>query len=747
MIKEKIYQKLNLSKWRFILLFCLGGTIPVILLGIFAVTSFSNSMKNQILKDNFSTAKIASKLIEQHLQNSKEILQAIAGDKDIIQIIEQRKFKNFDGILEKYHIRLHYFQYLSIYTPEGSLRGISPSSAKALQENVFFQDWYKGVTSQWEPYISNVYRVEVAPFPYVVAIVIPILNAEKQVIGMVMAPFKIETIRDWARSSVVGKEGFLFVVDRTGAAVVHPQIDEEKPPQNLLGDPSVEKVIGQNEGAELITYQNKRHFTAYTFIPSIGWGTIVRQPYESAMASIRLVSFIILIACVFLIIANSMLGVYLGKIYGSNLQLRQTIESKNTALEIANKNLEKSNKDLELINKINSTMNQSLNIDEIFRSTLNELIIFTQAEAGSISLFDARSKKLKLAAVHGIPEDAIHKYEQTSLEQSYAGLTLKALQPMRKTSSRQNPLFEDAVENQLGLTSFLCMPIIHKVEPVGVITLGMKADLYIDYNEDTLKIISDQMAAASENARLYQKVEQQREQIKQDSENKSTFVRNISHQLRTPLNAVISYAQILQYDKKLDESQEKYVESIVKGGKLLQQLIEGIVDLSKIEAGIVEFNPEIILADEIVKEVQTLLSSAVSSKKLKMVFKYNKNLSFNADKIRMQQIFYNLLNNAINFSKDSGKITMTIAEQNAEILFSIKDEGPNIAPEDYDLVFKEFQQINDESKRIYKGTGIAMALSKKYIELHHGRIRIENKEKKGVIFHFTIPKENAAVSV
>lgn len=223
---------------------------------------------------------------------------------------------------------------------------------------------------------------------------------------------------------------------------------------------------------------------------------------------------------------------------------------------------------------------------------------------------------------------------------------------------------------------------------------------------------------------------------------KSEFLANMSHELRTPLNAIIGFAEVLR-DKiagDLNEEQIDFVNDIHSSGCHLLQMINDILDLSKIEAGRMELQPEVFPVPEAIADVHTILKGLASKKHLELktaVLTDVKNIE--ADRVKFKQILYNLLSNAIKFTPENGKIILEAGIVDDMLQVSVSDTGIGMKSEDQEKVFKEFWQADSSFARKYEGTGLGLALTKRIVEMHGGKIWFESEYGKGSMFYFALP--------
>jgi PAS domain S-box-containing protein len=225
---------------------------------------------------------------------------------------------------------------------------------------------------------------------------------------------------------------------------------------------------------------------------------------------------------------------------------------------------------------------------------------------------------------------------------------------------------------------------------------------------------------------------------------KNEFIANMSHELRTPLTSIIGFSQLLKrrINGELSEKQELYVDNVMASGKFLLNLINDILDLSKIEAQKLELIIERMSVEEAINETFAILKDQAVNRNITMVINLELGLDFiRADKQRVKQVLFNLLSNAVKFSKeDGGTITVSARKSGDMVQFSVMDTGIGIKEEDLGKLFRKFEQLDSGYTRKSKGTGLGLAISKQLVELHGGKIAVESRYGEGSTFTFFIPR-------
>ncbi len=242
----------------------------------------------------------------------------------------------------------------------------------------------------------------------------------------------------------------------------------------------------------------------------------------------------------------------------------------------------------------------------------------------------------------------------------------------------------------------------------------------------------------------YMDLEVQNRQAVASSKLKSEFLANMSHELRTPLNSIIGFAELMHDGEvgAVAPKQREFLGDILTSGKHLLQLINDVLDLSKVEAGMLEFHPEPIELDRIFAEVLSILRTGVASKAIRVETSIASGLGeLMLDPSRLKQVLYNYLSNALKFTDHGGSITLrALAEDSSSIRIEIEDTGIGIEANDLDRLFTEFQQLDASAAKIHGGTGLGLALTKRLVEAQGGTVGVRSEPGKGSLFYAVLPR-------
>lgn len=230
-------------------------------------------------------------------------------------------------------------------------------------------------------------------------------------------------------------------------------------------------------------------------------------------------------------------------------------------------------------------------------------------------------------------------------------------------------------------------------------------------------------------------------EVERATQLKSKFLASMSHELRTPLNAIVGFSDLLaeQTAGELNVKQKRFVNHIKQGSAHLLQLINDILDLSKIEAGQLELRCEDFLVADALPEVLSTIRPLAMAKNIQLRHDLDPALSVHADRVRFKQVLYNLLSNAVKFTPKDGRIHVDCSEKGNEVCISVTDTGIGIRTEDQALVFEEFRQVEGSKGAVNEGTGLGLAITKRLVEQQGGKISLESEPGKGSRFAFTLP--------
>jgi signal transduction histidine kinase len=311
----------------------------------------------------------------------------------------------------------------------------------------------------------------------------------------------------------------------------------------------------------------------------------------------------------------------------------------------------------------------------------------------------------------------------------------------------------EAIQNRFGFHKFVAAPLVAEGKVLGAL-IGVSREKWIE--PDAIRAFEgfvDQAALTLDNAMLIAELKRKNIELERVSRVKSEFLATMSHELRTPLTAIIGFSELLLEDvmgSSNSEQKESLREVLVNGENLLQ-MINGLLDLAKIESGKMELTLGPVDMVELLERVQRMIASLLQKKS-----QHYETLVLTrpfpvvyADEKKIQQVLLNLLSNAIKFTPNGGRIVVSMiyqqeSEEEGRVQVEVSDTGIGIQAKDLPTIFESFQQVDSSFTREYQGTGLGLALVKQFIDLHRGKIWVESEVGRGSRFIFSIPNKKIA---
>ncbi|OLC12474.1 MAG: hypothetical protein AUH29_16250 [Candidatus Rokubacteria bacterium 13_1_40CM_69_27] len=316
-----------------------------------------------------------------------------------------------------------------------------------------------------------------------------------------------------------------------------------------------------------------------------------------------------------------------------------------------------------------------------------------------------------------------------------------------KEEAKLNPKlagYFEATEAELEeITASLIVPLKIENRLVAILLVGEKlsGEIFDQQELEVLSLLANQAAISLENARLYEDLGGTNARLVQASRLKSQFLASMSHELRTPLNSIIGFSKVLlnRLDGELNEKQETYVRSVYNSSTHLLQLINSILDISRIEAGKLDVRHEEFDLHDLVDECVESSTPLARGKPIKIETDVPVELSrVVGDRTKVKQVLLNLLSNAVKFTA-GGRVIVRGRREDSVVHVSVSDTGVGIRKADLSRLFEPFERLENPLARQAGGTGLGLAISKKFVELHGGQMWAESRENFGSTFHFTLP--------
>jgi signal transduction histidine kinase len=408
--------------------------------------------------------------------------------------------------------------------------------------------------------------------------------------------------------------------------------------------------------------------------------------------------------------------------------------------------LTRSVSELTALGEVSRALSSTLDLETVLRTIVTRAVQLSAADSGTILEYDEPTEVFH-PRVSTERQEVVAALRGTGLRKGEGAVGRMAVtrEPVQIPDIGVAGAYESRVREALlqsGRRAVLALPLLREEHIIGglVISRNVPGEFAIEIIE-LLKTFATQSALAIQNARLFQEIADKSRELEAASRHKSEFLANMSHELRTPLNAILGFSEVLTQGMfgAVNEKQSEYLHDILESGRHLLSLINDILDLSKIEAGRMELELSEFDLPQAIQNALTLVRERALRRGIGLHYAIDDRVAaIRADERKVKQVLLNLLSNAIKFTPEGGRIEVRAAPADRLVEVSVADTGIGIAAEDLETVFEEFRQVGTAEKKA-EGTGLGLALAKKFVELHGGQICVESELGRGSTFTFTLP--------
>ena len=411
----------------------------------------------------------------------------------------------------------------------------------------------------------------------------------------------------------------------------------------------------------------------------------------------------------------------------------------------------------EILVDISRAINTSQHLDELCVRAADKIALLFEIPSSLVCvyLYDPRGNEIRLVAPAlmdvDLPPDVVHQQVREDAPHPSARVahTRQVLVTDDLAAGTLGPLFPGLIAER-KLKSLVVFPLTVQGEVQGILEVfSIKQTAFISEEMDSLQVVANDLAGGMSRKRLMDELrmknielEGQTQKTLEASDSLKKFLATFSHELRSPLNSIIGFSELLatQLEGLPPETVRNFMKNINTSGRHLQQIINDILDLSKIEAGKMDLHVASYPVSYFQESVPRVLAAALAEKNILLEFRFPQDIEeLVVDQTRFQQILINLVSNAIKFSHPGGSVCVSFRRVDNDLEFSVADSGIGIPPEDVAGLFKPFKQAPNGRAMNREGVGLGLAITKKLIDLHGGTIRVESEEGKGTTIRFRIP--------
>jgi signal transduction histidine kinase len=404
--------------------------------------------------------------------------------------------------------------------------------------------------------------------------------------------------------------------------------------------------------------------------------------------------------------------------------------------------------ELRALGEVSQAINSTLDVETVLTTIVAKAVQLSGTEAGTIYTFDDSSQEFRLRATYGMDDKIIAEIRDRHIRigETAIGKAVEQRTPIQIPDVQNDPKsFVLDVIVRAGFRAHLTVPLLSADRIVGALVVRRKQPGEFPRSTvDLLQTFAAQSVLAIQNARLFREIEEKSRELAEASQQKSQFLASMSHELRTPLNAIIGLTEMMVTNAARFGT-EKALEPLRRvnaAGAHLLSLINEVLDLSKIEAGKLELNPEHVNLPRLIDEVIGTAGQLAEKNHNRLLVEAQEDLgALNADPMRLKQILLNLLSNACKFTKE-GEVALRVrkvADGRDWVELAVADSGIGMTPEQQAKLFQDFTQADSLTARRYGGTGLGLALSRKLARMMGGDVTVASEPGKGSVFTVRLP--------
>ena len=670
----------------------------------------------------------------------------------------------------------------TIQVQASRLRTVLPDAKKDLSGSPSFRQARQG-----KSYFGQVYFVRGSE-PYM-TIAVPIERFAGDVIGVLQAEVNLKYIGDVVSNIRVGKAGHAYAISRAGELIAHPDISLVLQRRNVLHLEQAKTAFRATPGLTApnaivaADLQGKKVLSSFALIPTLDWAVVLERPveeaYETLYASMIRTSTLFMIGLGMALIASLFLA---RRVVRPVRILRQGVERIGSG-DLAYRLDLKTGDEMEILadefNKMTSQLQESyVNLEQKVDVRTKELtesleqqtatseilrvisssptdiqpVLNTVVEnaarvcaADDALIFLVHDGSLEHVAQYGSIPAALRQHGPPLDRGSVPGRAMLERQTVHVHDlSAAATEFPHAVTRGIapGVRTSLATPLLRQDIPVGVILIRRtEVHPFSDKQIALLKTFADQAVIAIENVRLFKELEEKNQQLEAANKHKSQFLANVSHELRTPLNSIIGFTRLVlrKIEGQIEKLQRENLQKVLISAEHLLKLINGLLDLAKIEAGRMEVYAETFKVDEVVRMATATVEPMLRNGNVRLVTELAAGLpAIKTDRDKLKQVILNLLSNSAKFT-EAGEIKVAAWSENGSLKLAISDTGIGMNKEALNFIFEEFRQVDMSTTRKYGGTGLGLAIVKRLVDLLGGEIGVESEVGKGSKFTITLP--------
>ena len=715
----EIVFKANARSWFFqALAFCVL-VLPIVLFGIFSYMKLNGELTDLALSNRESVARLAAITVKNNFDNLKDLAVSFAGRSRVRELAAAGKWKELDETLQEIVSNHALIDRVVVADIGGTIRSNVPYFADVVGQNFAFRDWYKGVSKDWKPYVSEVYKRAAEPRHNVVGIAVPVtdglahVDPREGVKAIFLLQVRLDTVLEWISQFKIGASGFIYLVDQNGNLAAHPL----HPPQGEIINygsviPAQNAVAGRSgimvfhdlfRGAETVS--------AYMPVSEYGWGVVVEEPAESAFADRdRTINFFLMVYGMIFVL--NLILAYLA------VRIVANLKSSESELALMNTKLSRASADLERkVADRTKRIEEALVREDAFLASIGEGMIIINRDQKILAFNEQAQKLTGWTDLSIIGRDLT---EVLPMEDNSGNLMPTEKRPSREAMLTGKKVVAQGYYVRRDGTKF---PTVTTVAP-----LVIKGRI-----EGALEIMHDVTME------------------KEIDRAKSEFISIASHQLNTPLGIIkwsIDAVRREKYYADLPPGAKEAIDDIEKSNARMIDLVQSLLSVSRIEQNRFDGKFAMIDPTSTIRDVIAEMSVEAERRDVKINFMVpSEPVQIYTDPPKLHEIIENLVSNAIKYSFTGGMVGILLEKKDNNVVISVSDQGIGIPQHEQKRILSKFFRAENALLSDTKGTGLGLYVVKSYADRWGWPIWYESAEGSGTTFHLAVPADKTIQNV
>lgn len=699
-----------------LVLLVFGG---VVLLIVQSYRAIDRELTDAALSRRSSIADLAAATLAEKFDHLSNLGAAFASRVLLPKLIRSGKWVEASEVVASGAKNFPFFDRMFLADPGGTLMADIPALPGVRGISFAHRDWYQGVSRNWEPYVSAVYARTAEPKLNVIAVAVPIRDANRIVIGILVLQVRLDAFFGWIKAIEMDPDIVVYVVDGKGRIAFHSIFPSQGELIDYSTVPAVRQVLQGKRGVEIAfnPIEGEERLSAYAPIGKYGWGIVAAQPVSSAFAAKnhQLARLLLAYALILLLCMSVM---YL--ISRMVFQYRQAVQDRHAKTELEHRVVERTAQlqaaNAELQTEIAERKRAQEELDRYF-TVARDLFCIAGFNGYFKRLNPAWEKTLGWTVMELVARPLLEFVHPDDREATLAAVAQQA-------GGQEIISFENRYLHKDGSYKWLRWSSVPVTEQQLMFAVA--------YDLTERKQAEDQINKLNAN------LEQRAMQLEASNKELESFSYSVSHDLRSPLRAVDGYSQILEedYAGKLDAEGLNLLGVIRESSQKMGILIDDLLTFSKLGRRPLT-TAEVDMTALIGEVVRELPASGGGEPPQITVAGLPPTWG---DRALLKQVWVNLLSNAIKFTgkQDQPRVEVSGYSAGAENVYSVKDNGAGFDMKYYDKLFGVFQRLHSSEQ--FPGTGVGLAIVQRVTTRHGGRVWAEGKIDQGATFYFALPK-------